>query len=340
MKKFVILIALTALLFISCGSDKNINEVNQPNLSSAEKEGIFNKAKSVFVAPLPDKMPGSENDTPELISLGEKLYHDVRLSLKDNQSCNTCHDVNNAGVDKLPVSDGSVVGKIGRRNSPTVYNAGFHFAQFWDYRSPDLVDQAKGPILNPDEMGMPDEETVVAKISAIPEYKNLFPIAFKNDPNPITYQNIANAIGAFERTLISKSKFDNYLAGNQNAMNNTEIKGLHDFMETGCITCHTGSTLGGNMAQKMGLAKPYRNKDDMGRFEVTKNEAEKYMFKVASLRNVELTEPYYHDGSVNKLEDAVIEMADVNLGKNLNKDQVASITTFLKALTDDKLKKN
>lgn len=339
MKKFGIIFAITAILFTSCGIDKESNN-NFPDLSKAEKEEIFNKAKSVFNGPLPDKMPGSENDTPELISLGEKLYHDVRLSLHNNQSCNTCHDVNNAGVDKLPVSDGSAVGKIGRRNSPTVYNAGFHFAQFWDYRSPDLVDQAKGPILNPDEMGMPDEATVVNKISAIEEYQKLFPIAYPKEENPITYQNIANAIGAFERTLVSKSKFDDYLAGQHQALNNAEIKGLKDFMDAGCITCHTGSTLGGNMAQKMGLAKPYRNKEDMGRYEVTKNEAEKYMFKVASLRNVELTEPYYHDGSVNKLEDAVSEMADVNLGKNLTKEELASITTFLKALTDEKLKKN
>lgn len=339
MKKFWMLIAITSVFVISCGNDRGIIEGNFPDISTADKEAIFNRAKSIFNGPLPDKMPGSEKDTPELISLGEKLYHDVRLSVKDNQSCNTCHDVNNAGVDRLPVSDGSVVGKIGRRNSPTVYNAGFHFAQFWDYRSPDLVDQAKGPILNPDEMGMPDEATVVAKLSAIEEYQKLFPVAFPNDPNPITYQNIANAIGAFERTLVSKSKFDDYLAGNQNAMNNAEIKGLKDFMDVGCITCHTGSTLGGNMAQKMGLAKPYRNKEDMGRFEVTKNDAEKYMFKVASLRNVELTTPYYHDGSVNKLEDAVWEMADVNLGKNLSKEDLASITTFLKALTDEKLKK-
>ncbi len=340
MKKFWVLIALISFFFISCGSDNNINEGNFPELSKSEKDVIFNKAKSVFNGPLPDKMPGSENDTPELISLGEKLYHDVRLSLKDNQSCNTCHDVNNAGVDKLPVSDGSVLGKIGRRNSPTVYNAGFHFAQFWDYRSPDLIDQAKGPVLNPDEMGMPDEATVVAKLSGVAEYQQLFPKAYPNEASPITYQNIANAIAAFERTLISKSKFDEFLAGKQEAMNNAEIIGLKDFMDVGCITCHTGSTVGGNLAQKMGLAKPYRNKGDMGRFEVTKNEAEKYMFKVASLRNIELTAPYYHDGSVNKLEDAILEMADVNLGKNLTQDQVASISTFLKALTDEKLKKN
>ncbi|TNF91998.1 MAG: c-type cytochrome, partial [Gammaproteobacteria bacterium] len=180
-----------------------------------------------FFSPLPDAMPGSENDTQERIALGKKLYFEKRLSINDSQSCASCHRLEEgfAGVDNLPTSPGAR-GEEGTRNSPTVLNSGWQDSQFWDGRAEDLVEQAKGPILNPIEMGMPDEQTVVDKISAIDEYQNDFALAFPDDKPAITYQNIAEAIAAFERTLITPSRFDDFLNGDADALSAAEQKGL------------------------------------------------------------------------------------------------------------------
>jgi len=169
---------------------------------------LIRRANRIF-SPLPGAMPGSENDTPERIALGKKLYFEKRLSVNDKQSCASCHRLEDgfAGVDNLPVSPGAK-GELGTRNSPTVLNAGWQDSQFWDGRAEDLVEQAKGPILNPIEMGMPDEQSVEEKIRGIAEYRNAFTSAFPGDEPAITYQNIAEAIAAFERTLITPSRFD------------------------------------------------------------------------------------------------------------------------------------
>ena len=340
MKKLLVLLSLTAIILTACGGgSKEEPQEGAAKMTAQESQELLAKAKGIFVGPLPDKMPGSENDTPEMIALGEKLYHETKLSKGGNQSCNTCHDLNNAGQDSKPVSEGSMPGKIGRRNSNTVLNAGFQFAQFWDYRAADLVEQAKGPILNPDEMAMPSEKEVEKVISAVPEYVEMFAKAFPADKKPITYHNLARAIAAFERTLISKSRFDDYLGGNMTALKEEEKAGLKLFIESGCITCHTGSLLGGNIPNKMGLVKPYENTSDLGRFEVTKNEADKFMFKVAMLRNVTLTAPYFHDGKATTLDEAITKMGELNLGKTLTTVEVSSIKTFLGALTDKKLEK-
>ncbi|VAX26083.1 Cytochrome c551 peroxidase [hydrothermal vent metagenome] len=323
---FLILTFSLSLFLISCGEKKE----------SVDRTAMIEKAKTVFGV-LPDKMPGSENDTPGKIALGKKLYFDDRLSVNDQQSCNTCHmlDDNGAGVDNLETSPGAVDGEIGVRNSPTVLNAGFHFVQFWDGREPDLKHQAKGPILNPIEMGMPDSNTVVKKFKKIPEYKKLFAAAGMK----ITYDNIAEAIAAFERTLITKDRFDMFMKGNPQALKEDEVEGLALFINQGCITCHTGPLLGGNMYQKMGLVKPYADTTDKGRFDVTGNEADKFMFKVPSLRNVVLTDPYMHDGKVQTLKDAIVLMADIQLGKTLKDDEVNKIEKFLGSLSDIKLAK-
>ncbi|MGB9770826.1 MAG: cytochrome c peroxidase [Candidatus Kapaibacteriota bacterium] len=324
------------LILVSCGGKKE-GEVKK--LSEADEQELLTKASSIFGV-LPNKMPGSENDSPELIELGKKLYFETKLSVNNTMSCNTCHDINNlAGVDNKPTSPGAIEGKIGTRNTPTVFNAGFQFAQFWDGRAADLKEQAKGPILNPVEMAMPNEKEVEKVISSIPEYQEMFQKAFPNEKKPITFDNIAHAIAAFERTLVSKSRFDNWIAGDKNALTDEEKVGLKNFIEVGCITCHTGPLFGGNLYQKMGLVKPYYNTKDLGRYEVTKQESDKFMFKVAMLRNVELTYPYFHDGSAKTLEEAVKIMADINLGKQLTDEQLRSIVTFLKALTDPNLVK-
>ena len=329
MKKLInltVVASLLALLFISCGESK-------PEI---DKLGIMTKAKAVFKQ-LPATMPGSENDTPEIIALGEKLYFDVRLSKEDNQSCNTCHavDYDGAGVDNLPTSPGSIAKTIGTRNSPTVLNAGFHFVQFWDGRSPDLKDQAKGPILNPIEMGMPTEKSVEKKIGAIKEYQEMF----KTAGMKITYDNLAEAIAAFERTLITKDRFDMFLKGNPQALKDNEIEGLDLFIDKGCTTCHTGELLGGNMYQKMGLLKAYADTTDKGIFDLTGLENDKYMFKVPSLRNIALTAPYFHDGKVADLKSSTILMADIQLAKTLTDDEANKIVSFLESLSDIKLAK-
>ncbi|TGK20692.1 cytochrome-c peroxidase [Leptospira fluminis] len=284
---------------------------------------------------IPAKMPGSSNDTPELIALGEKLYFEKRLSVNDSQACSSCHNVSGkgAGVDNLPTSPGAH-GKNGDRNSPTSLNAGFHVAQFWDGRAADLKAQAKGPILNPVEMAMPSEAAVEKKLSEIPEYVELFAKAFPKEERKITYDNLAAAIAAFERTLITKDRFDEFQNGNYRALNSDEQKGLETFISTGCIQCHNGPLLGGNSFRKLGQVHPYENTTDKGRHSVTKNQADLYVFKVPSLRNVALTAPYFHDGKVATLQDAVKKMAHIQLGKELSVQEIDSIVHFLKALSD------
>jgi len=232
--------------------------------SSLDAAQLRARAKT-FIQPLPDKMPGAEKDTPAQIELGQRLYFERRLSVNGKQSCNDCHmvDQNQAGVDHEPTSDGAE-GKRGSRNSPTTLNAGFHFAQFWDGRAKDLVEQAKGPVLNPVEMAMPDEKEVVKRLEADADYPKLFKTAFPGEPKPINYHNFARAVAAFERTLITHDRFDDFLKGDDKALNAQELQGLSLFLASGCTTCHVGPTIGGNMYQKMGLLHPYANTNDVG----------------------------------------------------------------------------
>lgn len=300
--------------------------------SAAQADALQSQAKSIF-GTLPAAMKGAENDSPAMISLGEKLYMDKRLSVNDSQSCNSCHNVVEAGpgVDNTQFSPGAIAGKFGGRNAPTVWNAGFQLAQFWDGREADLKAQAKGPILNPVEMAMPSEQAVVDKISAITDYKVAFKAAFGVD-NAISYDNLAHAIAAFERTLITNDRFDQYMNGNGEALNQQEKDGLQAFINTGCTACHSGPTLGGQMYQKLGLVKPYENQTDQGRFDLTNNPADKMVFKVPMLRDVARTAPYFHDGKVKSLEEAVTLMAELQLGRNLDKKTVSDIVAFLNSM--------
>ncbi len=343
MRKLVLLITIAFFgytLFTACNSDKK-SDTKTAEVGAINEEELHTKAKAIFKV-LDDKMPGADKDTPALVALGKKLYFETKLSSTGTQSCNSCHNLNggNAGVDNMVTSEGAVKGNFGNRNSPTTLNAGFHFVQFWDGRAIDLKEQAKGPILNPVEMGMKDEKTVVKVISSVPEYKTMFAEAYSEAKDKITYDNLANAIAAFERTLVSKSRFDDYLAGDKNAINSDEKKGMALFMESGCNTCHGGALLGGNMYQKMGLINPYSNIKDLGRFEVTKNEADKFMFKVPSLRNVGKTAPYFHDGAVKDLNEAVKQMAWMQLNKKLTDAEISSIVKFLISLSDKRFDQN
>jgi cytochrome c peroxidase len=290
-----------------------------------------NSWKAVF-APLPDSAATAEHPTTsERVALGRSLYLDTRLSKNNKMSCNSCHNLSTFGVDNEPTSPGHE-GKRGGRNSPTSFNAALHVAQFWDGRAKDVEAQALGPILNPVEMGMASEQQVVDRLKADPKTVEAFTKAFPGEAEPLTYANVGKAIGAFERTLITPSRFDAYLKGDEKALSAAEVEGAKLFVQTGCTACHMGATLGGQMYQKLGLVKEYDTKD-LGRFEVTKNEADKKFFKVPSLRNVAKTGPYFHDGSIKTLDQAVSIMAEYQLGKQLSNDQVTSIVTFLGSLT-------
>lgn len=305
-------------------------------LAQEDASALRHRAQDFF-KPLPDRMPGSESDTPEMVKLGEKLFEEKRLSKNDSQSCASCHSVSGrmGGVDNEATSRGAF-GKRGGRNAPTVFNAGFHMAQFWDGRAATLEDQAKGPVLNPIEMSMPSESEVVAKLAAIKEYGPLFKAAFPGSSNPIDYNNMARAIAAFERTLITRDRFDDFLKGSNKALSQKELKGLRLFMDTGCTTCHNGPVVGANTYQKMGLVNAYTRSTDAGRSEVTKDPDDKYKFKVPSLRNIAITWPYFHDGSEATLAGAVKLMGHLQLGKELNPDEVDAITAFLGSMTDKK----
>ena len=283
-----------------------------------------------FFEPLPAAII-DEKKNAALIALGKKLYLDPKLSVNDTISCNSCHQLNNFGVDSQPTSPGHE-GKRGGRNSPTTFNAALHIAQFWDGRAKDVEEQALGPILNPIEMGMPNEAAVVDKLKKIDEYKAIFAEAFKGEKDPIQYKNIGKAIGAFERTLITPSRFDDFLKGDENALNDAEKRGLQKFVHMGCANCHNGVAIGGNSYKKIGLVEEYKTSDE-GRFAVTGLETDKKVFKVPSLRNITKTAPYFHDGSVKTLDEAIEEMAEHQLGRKVGPGFIEDVKAFLGALT-------
>ena len=299
-----------------------------------ETEILISRAKRFF-GPLPSAMPDSEGDTLARIALGKKLFFDKRLSINDTQSCSSCHRLENgfAGVDNLSTSPGAR-GQLGTRNSPTVLNAGWQESQFWDSRAENLVEQAKGPILNPIEMGMPDEQTVEKKLRSIAEYQKEFASAFPGEQPAITYQNIAESIAAFERTLITPSRFDDFMKGNAAALSKQEQRGLDTFLNVDCKTCHDGPLLGGGTNEPLGKLNPYENQSEQGVYLLSKDESDRMFFKVAPLRNVALTAPYFHDGKIQTLEEAVRKMGKLQLDKDLSEQEVNDITAFLKSLTD------
>ena len=301
----------------------------------ATKTAPMNDAKLKMFAPLPETVPSkSAGPADAQVALGRMLYYEPRLSRSQTISCNSCHDLAKYGVDGAPVSQG-FKGQLGGRNSPTVYNAAAHFAQFWDGRAPDVEGQAKGPILNPVEMAMPSEKAVIAVLESMPEYVEAFQKAFPGEKQPISYDNMALAIGTFERGLLTPSRWDRYLKGDQAAITAEEQAGFHAFTSAGCDTCHAGALLGGNLYQRIGLMKPYPDTSDPGRFQVTKVESDRMMFKVPSLRNVAKTAPYFHTGKVGTLDQAVAQMGEYQLDKELSPAEVNAIVAFLNSLTGE-----
>ncbi len=253
MKKLFFPAVILALALAGC------NQSAQKTGDKAAEEkfaGLLERAKSTFM-PLPASADNPYNPlTPEKVFLGQTLYFDNRLSKDETVSCNSCHDLKAYGVDNESTSDG-VGGQPGDRNSPTVLNAAFHFTQFWDGRAKDVEEQAGGPILNPVEMAMPDQEAVINRLASIKGYREMFATAFPESENPVNFDNLQKAIAAFERKLITPSRFDEYLNGNENALTTEEKQGLLTFMDAGCTACHSGVVLGGTMYQKFGLAGNY-----------------------------------------------------------------------------------
>jgi len=277
---------------------------------------------------------GTPPPSAAMVDLGNVLFFDKRLSRDHDLSCNSCHHLDQFGVDNEPTSVGAK-GARGRRNSPTVYHAAGHFTAFWDGRAGNVEEQAKGPLINPAEMAMPDGNAVVAALDSIPGYAPLFKAAFPDDAKPVTYDNVGRAIGAFERKLVTPSRWDRYLAGEQDALTAQEIGGLKLFTDLGCMTCHTGELVGGSMFQKVGVAAPWPNQADQGRFEVTKLPSDHMLFKVPSLRNVAKTGPYFHDGSAKSLDEAVKMMAQFQVGEELTPSDTKLIVAWLGSLTGE-----
>jgi cytochrome c peroxidase len=279
-------------------------------------------------------LSGPAGVTDEQAALGRMLFFDKRLSRSQTLSCNSCHRLDQYGVDARPTSLGHA-GQAGKRNAPTVYHAAAYTVQFWDGRAADVEAQAKGPILNPAEMAMRSPAAVEKVLKSIPGYVQAFRAAFPGQADPVTFDNAARAIGAFERKLSTPSRWDQYLKGDKQALTAKEKEGLKAFTNLGCMVCHTGEVLGGTSYQKVGAVEPWPNQNDLGRFDVTKVEGDRMMFKVPTLRNIERTSPYFHDGSAHTLADAVRMMGKHQLGLDLAASEVDAIVAWLRCLTGE-----
>lgn len=287
------------------------------------------RTKLAAFQPLPDNffIAGKE-PSPDLVLLGRRLFFETQLSADANMSCSTCHNVAKDGADEHKFSPGHKMHPVGR-NSPTVFNAAGQVAQFWDGRAATVEEQALGPILAAGEMAMPDADTVVRVLKPDPTYIAEFTRAFPGETDPLNFQNVGVAIGAYERTLVTPSKWDEFLKGDDAALTNDEKRGLNTFIEVGCTGCHNGAFLGGNNFMKLGLVRPWPNQSDVGRVAVTKNSSDSMVFKVAQLRNVTETGPYFHDASAASLGEAISLMGQHQLGKELTPEQVLDIADFL-----------
>ncbi len=326
-----ICIVLTAIAFVTAIGCKKKEAA--PAEEAAVVEEKVEMAAEEPLKPLPEL--GELN--MKKVALGRKLFHDPILSGDGTISCSTCHTLDHGGAEPRKTSTG-IRGQVGPINSPTVLNSSLNFVQFWDGRAKDLREQAEGPVANPIEMGA-TWDGVVKRLKASDEYATEFASLYEDG---VTKNNVTDAIAVYEEALITPSRFDRYLRGDENAITEAEKKGYETFKEVGCPTCHNGVLVGGGMFQKMGLLQDYFKdrgtevtEADLGRFNVSKNPAEKHFFKVPTLRNVELTPPYLHDGSRATLEETVRIMGKYQLGRDLSEAQVSSIIAFLKSLTGE-----
>lgn len=298
---------------------------------------LVDKAKQFF-KPLPQDMATAEFPTPApRVELGKKLFFDPRLSADGTVACATCHLPALYGTDALPRSIG-VEHRMNARNSPTVLNAALQFKAHWIGDRANVEEQAMKSLLGPASFGNPDNAAVIGKIKALPGYADEFAQAFPNEKEPVQPENWGKAIGAYQRTLVTPSPFDVYLKGDAKALTPQAQAGLKRFIDVGCVSCHNGVAVGGGTFQKFGVVGDYWKETgsqpiDEGRYKETQDPADKYVFKVPSLRNVSMTPPYFHDGSVATLPQAVRIMAKVQLGKTLTEGEVNHMVAFLQSLT-------
>jgi len=327
------ILAAALAVAMACGSEPETPEpAAAPPVDDSQARALAERARAALGVLPSDAETPDRPLTKARIDLGRMLYYEKRISRNQDISCNACHPLDRYGVDNEPTSRGHM-GQRGDRNAPSVYNAALHFAQFWDGRAADVEDQAKEQILDPVGMAMPADTDVLGVLRSIPDYPGLFAAAFpESSRDAIAYDHVGLALGAFERRLITPAPFDDFLDGDYAALSEDAQKGLELFLDVGCITCHHGPNIGGDMFQKLGLVEPYET-GDTGRQALTGREADAYFFKVPSLRNVTETGPYLHDGSIGTLDQAVRLMAKHQLGKRLDDEQVRLLMAFLQSLT-------
>ena len=314
------------LILSACG----LSSIQDPRATDEPPSDYF-----YTFQPLPSTYETSADPLADTrVELGRMLFFDPRLSASKTISCASCHDLERYGVDRKRVSIGHR-GQTGTRNAPSVYNAAGYVAQFWDGRSPHVEDQARHPILNPVEMAAGSESEVVATLRAIPGYVTKFGQAFPRATPPITYDNMVTAIGAFERRLVTPGRFDAFLRGDKSALDPLEREGFKRFVEIGCAGCHNGPELGGHNYEKIGHLREWPKTNDLGRFEVTRRPEDRLRFRVPGLRNVAETQPYFHDGSISTLGEAVATMSEYQLSRRLTHEEQRAILAFLRALTGE-----
>jgi cytochrome c peroxidase len=298
---------------------------------------LVQRAKEML-GPLPKVIASDGNlVTPAKAALGKLLFYETRISVDGTVSCARCHPFSLYGADGLRKSVGHDA-RPNPRNAPTVLNAAGQISAHWIGNRRDVEDQAMQSVSGPASFGMPSYDAVERVLKSIPGYGPMFRKAFPGDPDPVRIGNFALAAGAFERTLVTPSPFDDFLDGNPAALTEAQKKGLERFLDTGCVSCHSGPYVGGQSYERFGVAGPYwdytkSSEIDEGRFAVTKNEADKYVFKVPILRNVAMTAPYFHDGSVDRLAEAVRIMGKAQLDLTLTGDEIGEIVAFLESLT-------
>jgi len=302
---------------------------NEAPATETVNSQAFDRTKLAAFQPLPvDFFGGLDAPRPELITLGERLFRDPKLSASGKISCNSCHDLETNGADKMAFSLGHEGHPVGR-NSPTVFNAAGQIAQFWDGRAINVEEQSLGPILAPGEMAMPSDDAVVKVLKNDHTYVADFKSAFPDQEDPVTFYNVGYAIGAFERMLVKPSRWDKFLMGDDNALSDAEKQGVTTFVDLGCSGCHSGALLGGSSLMKLGAVSPWPNQADQGKFGLTKDESDKMVFKVAPLRYVTETAPYFHDASAPDLHTAIKLMGKHQLDREVTDAQAHDIEAWL-----------
>ncbi|BCN94044.1 hypothetical protein THMIRHAM_18290 [Thiomicrorhabdus immobilis] len=328
---FFILFFVIALTGYFAFNENSKADGKQPTYISQEFEILEKQQTENLIQPIPESLPLNS----QKVILGEKLFADKNLSATKTISCSSCHNLALGGTDQKAVSTG-IHNRLGTINAPTVFNSGFNFVQFWDGRAPDLATQAVSPLFNENEMGNTNWESIISYLNKDNEYRTLFQNAYAS---PATPKALLDSLSEYQKSLITpNSKLDQYLKGDHSALNTLELEGYQLFINRGCISCHQGINMGGNLYQKAGVFKELsttKTGDWDGRYKITKNIQDKGVFKVPSLRNIELTAPYFHDGSAKTLKAAVESMAKSQLGTELTEQESYKIVTFLKALTGE-----